>query len=269
MPGEFIYSQPKNFNLQKVIHSYFYVDSSLKDATQFTEQVIPFPRVTFGYFFDAPFKVKNLSNDETLTVNIAIAKLQNTTVEVTPTTNRIRILGAHLQPYALSSFTNQEIADLPWLINPFTLFDHAADEFVKSVNSAKSALNYFDIVESAFLDIIILRDLELITEAIKFIEKTKGECSVDELAKQCTCSDRTLRNHFFTHIGSSPKEIIKLTKIKCSLHSMLKSRKSLTNIAYDHHYADQAHFINTMKSIKTDKPSDLRKKLPSFRFLQF
>lgn len=265
----FEYAKPKNFKLKSLIDSYFYVSTSLDDTFQFTEQIVPFPRVTFGYFFDAPFTVKNLSTNESLTIDIAIAKIQNTTVEVTPTKNEIKILGAHLKPYALSSFTSQHVVDLPWLINPFSLFTSEADTFVKKVNKANSTEELFDIVESSFLDILILRDLKLISKATDFIEENKGNCHVKEVAIFCECSERTVHNHFIAHIGTGPKDVIKLTKIKYSLYSMLKNNESLTAIAHSNNFSDQAHFINTLKNVLSEKPSRLRKKLPTFRFLQF
>jgi transcriptional regulator GlxA family with amidase domain len=50
---------------------------------------------------------------------------------------------------------------------------------------------------------------------------------------------------------------------------MLKTDGSLTEIAHAQHFTDQAHFINTLRGFNTGKPLELRKKLPTFRFLQF
>lgn len=265
----FIFSKPSNFNLQKLIDTYFYIDSNLDSFTSISEQIIPFPRVTFGYFFDSPFQVKNLSNGEKHKINIAIAKIQNTTVEVTPTNNRIKILGAHLKPYALSSFTSSEIKDLPWLINPFSLFETAADRFYRKINDANNIDKMFDEVEKSFLEILILQNLDLIALACSYIETQKGNCTVADVAKYCNCSERTLWNHTVKHTGISPKELILLTKIKSSVFDMLKRDESITEIAYENNFSDQAHFINTMKSYNTTSPGKLSKKLPTFRFLQF
>jgi AraC-like DNA-binding protein len=266
---DFIFDTPKSTDLQGLVQTYFYIDATLEGAMRFAEQVLPFPRITFGYFFDAPFSVKNLLTQETQTARIAIANIQQTVVEVTPTTDRIRILGAHLQPFALSSFTRLPIASLPWLIDPFSLFGQATADFVEKVESAHTSAEWFEIAETAFLNCLLAREVTLVTEGVKFIETREGICTVGEVAKACACSERTLWNHFLAHIGVPPKELIQLTKVKNSLYQMLKTDGSLTEIAHAQHFTDQAHFINTLRGFNTGKPLELRKKLPTFRFLQF
>lgn len=82
-------------------------------------------------------------------------------------------------------------------------------------------------------------------------------------------SDRTIRNHFYEYIGCSPKEYLRIVKLKQVAYELKHSQKSLTHIAYENNYFDQAHFIHEIKDITGQSPNELRKKIPNFRFLQF
>jgi len=101
------------------------------------------------------------------------------------------------------------------------------------------------------------------------MENSAGNIELAELSNQLDVSDRTIRNQFYDCIGCSPKEFIRLVKMKQVAFQMKHSKSSLTNIANDNDYFDQAHFIHEVKSITGYSPNQLRKKIPNFRFLQF
>lgn len=71
---------------------------------------------------------------------------------------------------------------------------------------------------------------------------------VDELANTLGLSTVTLRNLFREHIGLSPKNLIRLTRIKAALNTGLQSNESLTAYAYRLGYFDQAHFVHDFKN---------------------
>lgn len=127
----------------------------------------------------------------------------------------------------------------------------------------------FDEVETVFLDNILIRDLSLITKAIELIEINSGHLEITELSKRLGVSDRTIRNHFYNCIGCSPKEYFRIVKLKQIAYQLKHSESSLTDIAYDNNYFDQAHFIREVKGITGQSPNQLRKEIPNFRFLQF
>jgi len=116
---------------------------------------------------------------------------------------------------------------------------------------------------------ILVRDLSLIIIAIELIEKNNGNIQLKKLSDQLGLSDRTVRNHFYDHIGCSPKEYIRVMKLKQVAYQMKHSDDTLTSIAYDNDYFDQAHFIHEIKNVTGKSPNELRKEIPHFRFLQF
>lgn len=265
----FTIRKPYNSFLESIVEYYFYVDVPVSKLSGQAEFIIPFPRITFGYFFENPFMVINHSLKASELVNIAISRISLKKITVQPSTERIKILGAHLKPFGLAYFTKKPINSLSWLINTEELFGNIAKKFLRKINTCGSTEEMFNEVETVFLDNILIRDLSFITRTIELIEINSGHIEITELSKQLGVSDRTMRNHFYDYIGCSPKEYFRIVKLKQVAYQLKHSESSLTNIAYDNNYFDQAHFIHEVKSITGQTPNQLRKEIPNFLFLQF
>jgi AraC-like DNA-binding protein len=108
---------------------------------------------------------------------------------------------------------------------------------------------------------------EAVGRAIEFISKNyKQSFSLDELARQSFLSKFHLLRIFKTKTGLAPYSY----QIQLRLNEarrLIFLDKSLTEIAYDLGFADQAHFTNTFKKHANGaNPSDLLKTAISFNF---
>lgn len=267
--NNFIFQKPRNAFLASIVDDYFYIDTLVSELTSKPEFIIPYPRITFGYFFNHPFTATNHTLNESVLVNIAISKISTQKITVRPNSDRIRICGSHIRPFGLAYLTKKPIHSLPWLINTEELFGDIARRFIKCLDNATDTQTMFAEVEKVFLDNLLVRDLTLITEAVDLIEKSEENTEVSKLSKKLGVSDRTLRNHFYDYVGCSPKEYIKIVKLRRIAYQLVHQKGSLTQIAYDNQYFDQAHFIKELKDITGYTPGKLRKEIPRFRFLQF
>ena len=89
------------------------------------------------------------------------------------------------------------------------------------------------------------------------IKHTKGKISVDRLADKAGISNRQLVRRFDKSIGLSPKEFIRISKFIGSLDMMNYTKgKSLTDVAIDCGYYDQAHFIHDFREFSGMTPTD-------------
>ena len=233
------------------------------------EFIIPFPRITFGYFFNHPFLATNHTLKKSVSVNMAISRISTHKITVQPQTDTVKILGAHVRPFCLAYLTKEPVHTLPWLIDTMELFQQTARDFQNKIDNCTASEQMFDEIEKVFLNNILVRDLSLIIHLIKLIDDSAGNIKITELAKQSGASDRTIRTQFDTHIGCSPKEYIRLVKLKQVAYQLKHSENSLTSIAHDSNYFDQAHFNHEIRNITGKSPSELKKEIPSFRFLQF
>lgn len=265
----FITRKPNNQFLATLVDYYFYMDGAVSQLVISQEVIIPYPRITFGYFFGHPFTATNHTLNQSVAVNMAISRISTHRITVESQSDRVKIIGAHVKPYCLAYLTKQPVSSMPWLINTVELFQTTAIEFQQRIERCRQAEQMFDEVETVFLDNILVRDLSLITGAIELIENSAGTIQITELARQVGVSDRTLRSQFYDHIGCSPKEYIRLVRLQQVAYQMRYSQNSLTDIAHDNDYFDQAHFIHEVRNITGMSPGELRKKMPDLRFLQF
>jgi len=269
MKNEFITQKPQDTFLSTLVDSYFYIDIPVDTLSETQEYVMPFPRITFGYFFNHPFMVTNHDLEECETVDMAISRISTHKITVLPLTDRIKIIGAHAKPYILAYLTEVPIGKLPWLINTVDLFGTTAQSFREKILQCHQPEEMFAQVEQVFLNTLLNRNFQTVTKAVDLIEKYEGNIKLAEVADHLGVTDRTLRGQFHKHIGCAPKDFIQLVQLKKSVHQMSATDDSLTDITYDNSYFDQAHFIKTFKKITGKPPKEIRKQMPNFRFLQF
>lgn len=230
--GFFSTQKPKSQFLASIVDYYFYIDIPASQLAIRQEFIIPFPRITFGYFFNHPFTVTNHSLNLSTSVNMVISRISTHKITVQPQTDRIKILGAQVKPYCLAYLTHQSIRSMPWLINTLDLFHKTAVDFQQRIERCSGPEQMFLEVESVFLDAILHRDLSLITKTVELIEHKAGTLQLSELSRQVGVSERTIRNQFYEHIGCSPNEFLRLVKLKQVAYQMRYSQASLTSIAY-------------------------------------
>lgn len=269
MESDFITREPLDPKLRSLVDQYFFIDIPVSALKFKEEYAFPFPRITFGYFFEHPFLVTNYTRNETVEAQMVISRISTDRISVRPLTDRIKILGAHIKPYALAFFTDGDISKKPWIIRTEELFGKEAREFKEDIDTSTDHNEMFAEVEQVFLRSLLTKDLGVVIDAVGWIEAKKGNVTISELSKIIDVSPRTLRNHFYRSVGCSPKTYILLVKLRQSIYQMKHDPGSLTEVSYDQNFADQAHFTNTMKGITGVSPKQLRGDLPSFRFLQF
>ncbi len=269
MSDDFIFQNPMDKSLADLVDYYFFIDVPVDSMPMEPEYVLPFPRITFGYFFDHPFLVTNHDRGQSKAVDMVISRVSTDKITVQPITSRIKIIGAHVRPYTLALLTKKPITKFPWLIDTVDLFGPIALSFKEKILECRSAADMFVEVERVFLATLLDRDLHVIQEAVEMIEKHSGNIKFGQLAKQLGLTDRALRAQFHNYMGCAPKEFIKLVQLKQSVYHMNFTNDSLTGITYQGEYFDQSHFIYSFKQITGQAPKALREKMPGFRFLQF
>ncbi len=98
---------------------------------------------------------------------------------------------------------------------------------------------------------------KVIQSTIETILTANGQLSVDELSKLNNINRRQLERKFSTAIGLSPKQLSKTIRLQTTL-KMLISKKftSLTALAYEGQYYDQAHFIKDFREFTGFTPKE-------------
>lgn len=266
---DFIFSKPKNEYLRNIVLTYFYIHIDASELVVKSEYIIPYPRVTFGFFFNNPFYVYNSSRNEIKKENNLVTKVTKDQIVVSPTTNKIQIFGAHLRPFALALFTKTPVSQLNWGMDPFEILGIKTRRFEERLNKIETVPGLFDLAEKSFLDALLVKDFELIDKATRLIEESNPLLSVVEIAESLHITVRTLRNYFQKFIGCSPKDYLQIVRIKRAAYQMYSSDAPLTGTGVGADFYDQSHFINSFQKTLGKAPKDIKKDIKNFRFLQF
>lgn len=97
----------------------------------------------------------------------------------------------------------------------------------------------------------------VVKSTIETIFNTNGQCSVNEYSKNNNINRRQLARKFSSIIGLSPKQLAKTIRIQTALKVLLNEEiSSLTDLAYENEYFDQAHFIKEFKEFTGLTPKE-------------
>lgn len=90
------------------------------------------------------------------------------------------------------------------------------------------------------------------------IKLFKGQMPLKTLSKKTNISQRQLARQFNSFLGLAPKEFSRITRFLNSLDNIKKYPSySLTQVAYESGYFDQAHFIHDCKEFTGFTPKEL------------
>lgn len=92
------------------------------------------------------------------------------------------------------------------------------------------------------IDLVVKTTVDTILDA-------NGKGTVDEFSRKLKINRRQLTRKFSAATGLSPKQLSKTIRIQHALKAMLcEEVESLTELAYENDYFDQAHFIKEFKA---------------------
>ncbi|PSL33613.1 helix-turn-helix transcriptional regulator [Chitinophaga ginsengisoli] len=106
------------------------------------------------------------------------------------------------------------------------------------------------------IDTFLLRQLEksmcpeaVVMQAVEEITKHDGTLPIEALLRTLSVNERTLERKFKLHTGLTPKQFSGITRLNASAKRVKKMRavNTLTDIAYESGYFDQAHFIRDFR----------------------
>ena len=92
--------------------------------------------------------------------------------------------------------------------------------------------------------------------AIQRIIGTHGNVPISQLADQCHLSRRQFERKFKAAAGFSPKLYSRIIRFQAAKQAGVALTTSMAEIALDHGYYDQAHFINDFKQFSGYTPAE-------------
>lgn len=166
------------------------------------------------------------------------------------------IFGVFLQPYAvppLFGIPSSEIKnELPDLVS---LLGQDGKDLTEEMMTAKNNAERLGIINQFLEQRITGFQRPEIVNAVQHIYNSKGSAKIRKLVDESCLSQRQFERSFKEHIGFSPKSFSKIVRFNSIIWNYKKrENSSLTEIAYDFGYYDQAHFIEDFKQFSGYSP---------------
>lgn len=153
------------------------------------------------------------------------------------------------KPWAIHNFIPFHIKEVPnKRIDLKDIYPSETNQLEEELSIASSDLERIAITEMFLLAII--KEKQLCNKMLKahdIIKNSIGMIPVYEIAKKIDLSEKQFNRNFIESTGISPKLYSRLERFYYAVMKMKQDHKSLTSIALDSGYFDQAHFIKEFK----------------------
>lgn len=129
----------------------------------------------------------------------------------------------------------------------------------QSVLNAHSTTERIQLIENFLLSRLTSASTidRIIQSTVETMLTANGQFSVDELSTQLHINRRQLERKFSSCIGLSPKQLSKTIRLQATLKMLIsKNFTSLTALAYEGEFYDQAHFIRDFKEFTGLTPKE-------------
>ena len=177
-------------------------------------------------------------------------------IEIAPTGSS-GIISARFLPEGLCPFINMPVIALENKAVPFAEIFADGTALEEQIIKANNNKERIKLIESFLLSKLIEpTTIDAITRScVEVIFQSQGQIGVVELAGKMKINRRNMERKFITVIGMSPKQLARVARLQSTL-KMLDQKKfaSLTSLAYENGYYDQAHFIKDFKDFTGMSP---------------
>lgn len=217
-------------------------------------RVVPQGCVELMFFYRKPYlKVSDSKDNGSKFIKGVIRGQQSTFIDL-KATGDIGIFSVLFRPHGAMMFFSLPLNELK--DQAAALYDIAGKDssiIEEQIENSKTTHERVQYIEKFLLKKLLEKeyyDFKRVNAVMQKIIYTKGELSVDDMSREACLSGKQLERKFSKYVGMSPKQYLKIVRFQKVLKTKeLNPDLSLTSLAYDCGYFDQAHFIKDFKLI--------------------
>ena len=176
-------------------------------------------------------------------------------------TGYVNTFAIRFYPYGFANFVTTPIAGLA---NTETALadifgEKPARELEHQIIHAPGTNVRIEIIERFFLERLSDRSTidRIVKETVDVLTATHGSKPITAILKNDASGRRQLERKFLKQIGISPKQLGKVVRLQAALKLMYSGKAdTLTRVAYESEYYDQAHFIKDFKEFTGTSPKE-------------
>lgn len=181
------------------------------------------------------------------------------------TMGKVDMVGIRFYPYGAARFFDFPLRDIKnRVLSTEIVWKQEAVYLEERIMESGTYQQAIVLIEQFLLDrrksALPSKKIVFIEMALKKILQTRGVLRVEQVAKNMGISRRYLEMLFRDYVGISPKNFSSIVQFQ-QIFSALKQPdiQSLTQLAYQCDYADQAHFTRTCKKMTGATPKEFFK----------
>lgn len=180
-------------------------------------------------------------------------------LEIEPT-GETRIFSVRFHPNRFLPFATIPIKEMEnTAVTLKKLFGKEGQEMERNILKANSTSERIKLIEIFLFNRLTKSETvdRIVKSTVDTMLTANGHISIDALSKQTNINRRKLERKFSSAIGLSPKQLSKTIRLQATLKMLLnKQFTSLTALAYENEYYDQAHFIKDFKEFTGLTPKE-------------
>ena len=173
----------------------------------------------------------------------------------------VHTFAVRFYPYGFANFISIPLAELANRETPIDVLLGAepAASLTKKITEAGGTQERIEAVEAFFLQRLGEQALvdQIVKATIDTMLQSKGGMPVAEMLKTDISKRRQLERKFARLVGISPKQLGKVIRLQAALKMLLQQKgETMTDIAYENNYFDQAHFNKDFKEFTGTSPRE-------------
>lgn len=245
-------------DLTTLVKCYWTLES-LKEKSPEKQTIVPDGCIEMIFHYGAVYK-QYIENGKSIIQPRCFVIGQLTRPLVIEPTGETGIFSIRFHPNGFLPFSTVPIKETEnTAVSLEKLFGKDGLEIEKEILNANSTFDRIKLIETFLFN--RLTDTENIDRIVKSTVETiltaNGQLSVNELSEQLNINRRQLVRKFSSAIGLSPKQLSKTIRLQATLKMLLNKKfTSLTALAYENEYYDQAHFIKDFKELTGYTPKE-------------
>lgn len=247
-----------NQDLATLIKCYWTLESP-KEETPQKQSIVPDGCMEMIFHYGDLYKQYTEKGSSIIQPRCFVIGQLTRPLEIEPT-GETGVFSVRFQPYGFLPFATIPIKEMEnTAVSLEKLFGNDGQKIEQMVLNANSTSEKIKLIEAFLLN--RLTDIETVDRIVKSTVETiltaNGQLSIDDLSKQTNINRRQLERKFSSTIGLSPKKLSKTIRLQATLKILLNKKfTSLTTLAYQHEYYDQAHFIKDFKELTGLTPKE-------------
>lgn len=176
-------------------------------------------------------------------------------------TGYVNTFAVRFYPYGFANFVSVPINTLANRETPIDILfgQNIAKELEYTIAHATSTDQRINSIEAFLLERLNSQATidNIVKMTIDALLSTNGSASIKTILKEDLSKRRQLERNFIRQIGVSPKQLAKVIRLQAALKRMLhENPESLTDIAYESEYYDQAHFTKDFREFTGINPKE-------------